>query len=212
MTGQQIKEPLLRLGIHPSSTILYGNEVVPLQFKRNKVIIDVIKQHQGKWSQTLNNRYIPKSKLLLVKIVRALAAKNNITIESIEIIELARTLQLRGYSTSTVKSYKSALTVFLEHFYPKPVTDITKKEIEDFILCLATQKRYSEAAIHSIVNAIKFYLEAVLKKPKTFYDLPRPKKLLILPKVLGETELSRLFNAVTYFKHKALLFTAYSAG
>lgn len=33
-----------------------------------------------------------------------------------------------------------------------------------------------------------------------------------LPKVLGEAELSRLFNAVRYLKHKALLFTACSAG
>jgi site-specific recombinase XerD len=40
----------------------------------------------------------------------------------------------------------------------------------------------------------------------------RPKKQLVLPKVLGEEELRRLFNAITYKKHQAILFTAYSAG
>lgn len=33
-----------------------------------------------------------------------------------------------------------------------------------------------------------------------------------LPKVLGEQDLTRLFNAITNKKHKAILFTAYSAG
>jgi integrase/recombinase XerD len=33
-----------------------------------------------------------------------------------------------------------------------------------------------------------------------------------LPKILGEQELTRLFNAITNKKHKAILFMAYSAG
>ena len=42
--------------------------------------------------------------------------------------------------------------------------------------------------------------------------LPRPKKPLQLPKVLGENEIARLFNALKNVKHKAILFAAYSAG
>ena len=49
-------------------------------------------------------------------------------------------------------------------------------------------------------------------KEKFFWDIPRPKKPLQLPKVLGEDELSRLFNALDNKKHKAMLFTTYSAG
>ncbi len=45
-----------------------------------------------------------------------------------------------------------------------------------------------------------------------FFELPRPKKPLQLPKVLGESEVSKLFNAINNIKHKAILFTAYSAG
>jgi integrase len=63
-----------------------------------------------------------------------------------------------------------------------------------------------------MINAIKFYLEHYLRRPKEFYNLPRPQKPLQLPKVLGENELSRLFNALSFKKHKAILFTAYSAG
>ncbi len=35
---------------------------------------------------------------------------------------------------------------------------------------------------------------------------------MLLPKLLNETELRNLFNALTNKKHKAMLFTAYSAG
>ena len=44
------------------------------------------------------------------------------------------------------------------------------------------------------------------------FDIPRPKRPQQLPNVLGEREIARLFNAVTNKKHKAILFTAYSAG
>jgi site-specific recombinase XerD len=59
---------------------------------------------------------------------------------------------------------------------------------------------------------MKFYYEQVLNKDKFFWDIPRPKKPLILPKLLNESELTKLFNALTNKKHKAMLFTAYSAG
>ena len=59
---------------------------------------------------------------------------------------------------------------------------------------------------------MKFYYEQVLKREKFFWEIPRPKKQLILPKVLGEREIASLFNALQNKKHKAILFTAYSAG
>jgi integrase/recombinase XerD len=62
------------------------------------------------------------------------------------------------------------------------------------------------------MNALKFYYEQVLNMEKFFWDIPRPKKPLQLPKLLNETELRKLFNALENKKHKAMLFTAYSAG
>jgi site-specific recombinase XerD len=59
---------------------------------------------------------------------------------------------------------------------------------------------------------VKFYYEQVLRRDKFFWEIPRPKKPFILPKLLNETELRNLFNAINNKKHKAILFTAYSAG
>jgi site-specific recombinase XerD len=70
----------------------------------------------------------------------------------------------------------------------------------------------TENTLHSKINALKFYYEQVLHREKFFWDIPRPKKHLILPKLLNEDELARLFNALPNKKHKAMLFTIYSAG
>ena len=62
------------------------------------------------------------------------------------------------------------------------------------------------------MNALKFYYEQVLKREKLFWEIPRPKKPLLLPKLLNEVEIAKLFNSLGNRKHKAMLFLAYSAG
>lgn len=69
-----------------------------------------------------------------------------------------------------------------------------------------------ENTLHSRINALKFYYEQVLNREKFFWEIPRPKKPQQLPRLLNETEIAKLFNALTNKKHKAMLFTAYSAG
>ena len=64
-----------------------------------------------------------------------------------------------------------------------------------------------ENTLHGRINAMKFYYEQALKKKILLGDT-EAKKQLILPKVLGEDELARLFNALGNLKHKAMLFTA----
>lgn len=43
-----------------------------------------------------------------------------------------------------------------------------------------------ENTLHSRINAMKFYYEKVLRREKFFWEIPRPKKQLILPKILSE--------------------------
>ncbi len=74
------------------------------------------------------------------------------------------------------------------------------------------RKASAKTRAHSRLNALKFYFEQVLGREKFFWEILRPKKRQQLPKVLSEKELERMFAAIHNLKHKALLFTAYSAG
>lgn len=101
--------------------------------------------------------------------------------------------------------------VFFQVLGKIPASSLTTDDVKRWLVkCL--NSGLTENTMHSRINALKFYYEQVLGREKFFLDIPRPKKHQQLPKVLGEKEISLLFNALPNKKHKAILFTAYSAG
>lgn len=120
-------------------------------------------------------------------------------------------LQLKAYSPSTIRTYRNEFAQLLQMLGEFPVQNLKPQHVQRYLLyCI--KKGISEHAIHSRMNALKFYYEQVLHREKFFFDIPRPKRPLQLPKILNEIELKRMFAAVTNLKHKAILFIAYSAG
>ena len=212
MHGEEMRSHFMSMGIIPTSVNHRGRDVVLLTHAYDPALVSVLKDHQGQWSQTHKCWYVPRSKLLLERLLKALARHKEKDIERDEIKKMVELLELKGYSRNTIRSYRNAFSLFLDHIYPAVPEGIEKKQIEGFLLFLLRKRKYSETAVHTMINAIKFYLEHVTRKPKEFYDIPRPQRPMQLPKVLSEEEIGRLFNAVRSRKHKAILFLAYSAG
>jgi len=123
-----------------------------------------------------------------------------------------RHLALKAYSQSTIRTYNNEFRQFLQMIKDKPASSFSVSRLKDYFEYCYTKLHLSENTLHSRINALKFYYEQVLGREKFFWEIPRPKKHLILPKVLGEDELRRLFAAANNLKHKAILFAAYSAG
>jgi integrase/recombinase XerD len=121
-------------------------------------------------------------------------------------------LILIAYSVSTIKTYINEMAQLLLTIKNIPADDLTPEHLRRYLVYCFEKLKLTENTLHSRINAMKFYYEQVLGREKFFWEIPRPKKHFILPKVLGESELRRLFNALQNKKHKAILFTAYSAG
>ncbi|RPD43650.1 tyrosine-type recombinase/integrase [Paracnuella aquatica] len=121
-------------------------------------------------------------------------------------------LKLKGYSSSTIRTYRGELLQLLQLLKQKPVNELTPDDLRRYMVYAMEKQGISENTAHSRLNALKFYFEQVLGQEKFFWQIPRPRKPQQLPKVLSERELERLFAAIRNLKHKALLFTAYSAG
>ena len=121
-------------------------------------------------------------------------------------------LFLKAYSPQTVHLYTTEFHFLLRLLNETPVAALEKKHIQAYLLWLLQKKGYTESAIHSVVNALKFYFEKVEGRAREFYDLPRPKKPQKLPSVLAEEEVVDLIKKTANLKHRALLMTAYSAG
>lgn len=121
-------------------------------------------------------------------------------------------LQLKAYSKATLKTYTGAFCQLLRLLGQVPVISLTKAHVQAYLLWLLRKKHYSEANLHTTVNALKFFFEQVEGRGREFYDLPRPKKPQKLPSILAEEELITLIQKTENLKHRALLMTAYSAG
>lgn len=212
MTGNAIKKTLEHHTISPRSIKHYNDIVVGLFFKPDTKLNEVIKKNGGRWSSTNGCWYLPKKKLLLQTLAYHLSQTSGYKIHGVnEIKELVRMLELKSYSSSTIKVYKQCLHAFTDYFDERETDKISRREIEEYLLHLRNKKQ-SEAAIHSAVNAIKFYYEQVLKRPKEIYELQRPKKPVKNVTVFSENEVTRIINAITNIKHKAMLMIGYAAG
>ncbi len=132
---------------------------------------------------------------------------------NLHVIELMRDhLILKAYSKSTMKTYLNEMHQFLYRLGNIPADDLQPAHLKKYLVYCFEKLNLSENTLHSRINALKFYYEQVLRRDQFFWEIPRPKKPLQLPKLLNEEELCRLFNSLTNKKHKAMLFTAYSAG
>lgn len=121
-------------------------------------------------------------------------------------------LLLKGYSKSTIRTYCNEFHFLLRNLRENPVDALGKEHVQSYLLWLMQRKGYSEAHVHTAVNALKFYFEQVAGREKEFYDLPRPKKPSKLPDILAEEEMLSLILGTKNLKHRCLLMTSYSAG
>ncbi len=130
----------------------------------------------------------------------------------IELDKNHQKLVLKGLSSRTVSIYQSNLVQFFSYFENADLPSLTKDQIEGYMYMLVTKYKISEQKQNSIINAIKSYYEHTLGKPREYYNITRPKKSQDLPNVLSKEEVKAIINSPKNIKHKAILYTIYSAG
>lgn len=126
--------------------------------------------------------------------------------------QIEKSLVLKGYSHNTCKIYINAMANYLSFFEAHDIKQITKQEIESYVYHLIVKYKISNSKRNIIINAIKYYYEKVLERPRELYDIQRPKKGKNLPNVLSAEEVKRLIEAPKNLKHRAILTTIYSSG
>jgi len=125
---------------------------------------------------------------------------------------MQQVLQLKSYSTSTQRTYLNEMAQFLKTIKLEPADNFTTQRLKDYLQYCYSTLKLTENTIHSRMNAMKFYYEQVLLREKLFWEIPRPKKRIELPKVISEEKIIAALFSVANLKHRAILLTAYSAG
>jgi len=200
-----------------------GKKVVLLQFEYNSQIANLLKQHfPVRWSQTKSCWWIARrefdyerfkevfSPICDIKVPES-KSKNKIQKQTLPENYLEKLIRVR-YSESTIKTYTSYFNDFQSAFSESNIDELGPNDINKYILTLINRNKISVSQQNQRINAIKFYYEKVLGKTKQFYEIDRPKKGRVLPKVISEEEVLSMLKVTTNLKHKAILATIYSAG
>lgn len=192
---------------------------IAVYFEKNAEWIARIKKLEGvRWSQTLKAWHVPDNeenrlrfKITITEIIKA--GLNEISTENKqELNRFIETIQLKGYSPATLKTYKNEFTLYLMYINDCQAKNCTYEVVSNYLLYCINELKLSEATIHCRINAIKFYYEQVLKQEKFFMEIPRPKKQLQLPKVLATADVKKLFEVTPILKHNTMLKLCYGMG
>ena len=124
--------------------------------------------------------------------------------------EIKQKLRYKRYSPNTIRTYISCLEQF-NRFIKSEKLQINEPVIYQYLMGLVA-KGYSRSSQNQHINAIKFYLEKVLKQKQKSYYIERPLKKRMLPTVLSEQEIQLIFSNIKNLKHKAILSLIYSSG
>ena len=125
---------------------------------------------------------------------------------------LEQCLTLKRYSWRTVKAYKNCFRQFIRHYDEIKPSQLTRKQIDDYVVGLIREKRISESHQSQILSAIKMFYAEVIQQEHKVQGLFLPKRPEKLPHVLTEEEVTRLLKAVDNLKHRCILMMVYSAG
>lgn len=191
---------------------------IAIVFEKNAELIARIKLIEGsRWSQSLGVWHIPDTEenriRFKIQLNEGKSALSKIQDNNQLVLKrFIEVIQLKGYSVSTLKTYRNEFGVFLNYLKQTPAENCSTEAIRDYILYCINELQLSEATIHSRINAIKFYYEQVLKREHFLIEIPRPKKRLQLPKVIAPADIKRLFEASVNLKHNTMLKLCYGLG
>ena len=121
-------------------------------------------------------------------------------------------LAQKRYSPNTIKTYTAYFKDFQHHFQDRDLTQLTKEDINAYLLHLIEEKNISSSQQNQRINSIKFYYEKVLGRPTEYFTIDRPRKEKILPDVLSKEEIGAMMRSTTNIKHKCIIALIYSCG
>ncbi len=118
-------------------------------------------------------------------------------------------MKLRGFTENTIKSYNIYIKEFLEWVKKEP-SKVEEEDVKDYITEKMIDENCSSRTIASIIAALKFFFENVVKKDVVKIKPPKLEKKL--PVVLTKEEIMKLIESCENFRDKIIIELLYSSG
>lgn len=203
-----------KLGIHRDKKVIW------IVFPYNKKLQLQLRERFSSISYSASNKcwylidlpVVRKQLNIEQKLVGQKLLDSLLPINKSAFIDYRNQLQLKSYSINTQRMYLAEFAELLLLIGDYPIEDLTSKRLKDYFLYCVQQLKMSERKMNGKINAIKFFFEQVLHRPKMFFDIPRPKKPITLPRLLSKYEIKKIISKTTNIKHKIGIKLCYGMG
>lgn len=195
-------------------------KVILISFEFNKQLQEQLRKRfpSAKWSKTKKSWYLPDLPVIREKI--GLNAKDELVKKLVQIAPVNRQayqkmheqLKLKSYSINTRRMYLAEFKHLLLLIKNRKVDNLDPKKLKDYFLYCVEKEKMRERKMNGKINAIKFYFEQVLHRPRMFFDIPRPKKPIVLPKMLSKNQVKSIIDATENLKHTIAIKLCYGLG
>ena len=120
-------------------------------------------------------------------------------------------MELRNYAPKTIRLYVNNVARFARYFGTSPER-LGSEQVRRYLLYVLEERKVAWGTYNQALAALRFLYRWVLRRGEVVQDLRCPRPERKLPVVLSLDEVRRFFAAVTSYKHRMILMTAYSAG
>jgi integrase/recombinase XerD len=124
---------------------------------------------------------------------------------------MLQAMTVRGLARRTQQSYVSAVRRLAKHYGRSP-DQLTAEEIQSYLARLIAVDGLSWSTCSIAANAFRFLYHVTLGLDAIDFVVPQPRQPQRLPEILSSEEVSRLFTAVKYAKHRLVFETIYACG
>lgn len=120
-------------------------------------------------------------------------------------------LERRNYSPATVRAYVAAVEDFAGYFQRRP-DQLGPDHIRQYQAYLFRERKLTANSVTQRLGALRFFFIKTLKQSWSVELTPYPKKVLRLPSILSQEEVTRLIEAAHTPFQRILLMTLYATG
>ena len=126
--------------------------------------------------------------------------------------KLRQTLILKDYGKGTLKGYLAEMTLLFKYFNHKNVEQISQQDVEMYMLYIKQVHLVGRAKCRSVAQSCSFFFRKVMLVSYIVPSNLYPKKQFILPNIMSEDEVQKLFLAPLSLKEYCVLGLLYGCG
>ena len=121
-------------------------------------------------------------------------------------------LQVQEYGKGTVRNYSQELTLLFKHYNELSVEELRQEHIKKYLIFIKENHKVGRAKCRSVAQACSYFFKKVMPSDYIVPSNLYPKKQFVLPDIMSEKQVKKLFEAPLNLKEKCVVGLLYGCG